>query len=203
MEFQSNILKLGENPNGILGKISGSIMNLSHRSIYLWVIDKLDNKQYERILDVGCGGGKALETFCKNVYGCTVYGIDHSREMVEMARKINKLNIKKNRVNIEQASVLRMPYLENYFDLVTAFETIQFWPDVLNGLKEIKRVLKPQGQIMIVNRFPDKESEWNKKLRLKSIEDYKEALSKAGFCQITWDTRLKKGWVMLSAKKLW
>ncbi len=202
MALQSKMLKLGENPNGILGKISGTIMNLCHKSIYLWAIGKLDNKPYGRILDVGCGGGKALETFCKNVYGSTVYGIDHSKEMVEMARKTNKLYIRKNRVNIEQASVLKMPYMENYFDLVTAFETIQFWPDVLNGLQEIKRVLKPQGQLIIVNRFRDMDSEWNKKLKLKSIDDYKAALSEAGFSQITWDTQTKKGWIMLSAVKL-
>ena len=62
-----------------------------------------------------------------------VCGIDHSETMVNMAKKLNKRYRNIDRVQIKHASILSLPYTDNYFDIVTAFETIQFWPDVIKG----------------------------------------------------------------------
>lgn len=50
-----------------------------------------------------------------------------------MAKKLNKRYRNIDRVQIKHASILSLPYTDNYFDIVTAFETIQFWPDVIKG----------------------------------------------------------------------
>jgi len=42
-----------------------------------------------------------------------------------------------------------MPIDDESYDLVSAFETIYFWPDIANTFKEVSRIIKPQGQFMI------------------------------------------------------
>lgn len=44
-----------------------------------------------------------------------------------------------------------LPFGNDVFDLITAFETIYFWPDILEALKQVHRVLKPNGTFMICN----------------------------------------------------
>ena len=195
------MMLLGERPKGLIGKISGIIMNLSHSKIYLWAIENLNIKHQSRVLDVGCGGGKAVKIFASSAKNGTVCGVDHSEEMVVMARRLNHHFIGSNRVQIRQASVLELPYRENCFDIITAFETIQFWPDVINGLKEVKRVMKPEGQLLIVNRFPKQDSKWYQLLKLKSADDYKKSLYQVGFAPIRLETRSKPGWIMIKASK--
>ena len=49
----------------------------------------------------------------------------------------------------------KLPFEDDTFDLATAVETVYFWPDLQAGLKEIKRVLKPGGQLAIFNEGSD------------------------------------------------
>ena len=83
-------------------------------------------------------------------------GIDHSRDMVNLSSQVNKQLIEEGRVVVDHGSVSNLPYSEDMFDVVTAFETIEFWPNLSEDLKEIKRVLKPGGQLLVVNRLPEK-----------------------------------------------
>ena len=49
-----------------------------------------------------------------------------------------------------QASVSRLPFADDKFDLVTAIETQYYWPNLQDDMKEILRVLKPGGRLMVV-----------------------------------------------------
>jgi ubiquinone/menaquinone biosynthesis C-methylase UbiE len=49
--------------------------------------------------------------------------------------------------------VSQIPWEDGAFDLVTAFETVYFWPDFEGGLKEVRRVLKPGGTLFICNEM--------------------------------------------------
>lgn len=50
-----------------------------------------------------------------------------------------------------QADVSAIPFENETFDLVTAFETIYFWDDIISGFNEAKRVLKPNGRFVVCN----------------------------------------------------
>lgn len=65
MSLNMTLLKLGENAKGFMGGISGSMMNLGHKSIYIWGIKNLRINPDSIILDVGCGGGKTIKIYLR------------------------------------------------------------------------------------------------------------------------------------------
>ena len=73
--------------------------------------------------------------------------------MVEYSKKLNKKLIATNHVEIIEGSVEKMVFSEDFFDLVTAIETYYFWSNFPDALKEIRRVLKPGGKLLIVNEM--------------------------------------------------
>jgi ubiquinone/menaquinone biosynthesis C-methylase UbiE len=105
------------------------------------------------ILDVGCGGGKTVNRLAKRVPLGKVFGLDYSADMVEYSKKVNKKLIAEDQVEIVEGSVEKMGFPDNFFDLVTAFETYYFWPSFFDAVQEIRRVLKPDGKLLLVNEM--------------------------------------------------
>ena len=77
-------------------------------------------------------------------------GIDYASGSVAASRAKNAKLIEEGRVAIQQASVSRLPFAENRFDLVTAVETQYYWPDLLKDMQEILRVMKLGGALVII-----------------------------------------------------
>ena len=105
------------------------------------------------MLDIGCGGGATLQRLLKRSEGSTVYGIDISEESVAKAKKVNAEVLDK-RVFITQGSAEKLPYEDGKFDLVTAVETVYFWPNLPDCLQEVRRVLKQGGKFAILVATP-------------------------------------------------
>ena len=57
---------------------------------------------------------------------------------------------KKQKVIVQQAKRFFYSYHTNFFDLITAFQTHYFWPDVEQDIKEVFRVLQPKGSFLLV-----------------------------------------------------
>jgi ubiquinone/menaquinone biosynthesis C-methylase UbiE len=110
-------------------------MNYGHRGIRNWGLRHVVIDSVAKILDIGCGAGKTVYRFAKLSPNCKVYGVDYSEDMVELSKKINKRMIKKGLVNIQYGNVSRLPFEDDFFDLVTAFESYYFWPNLAERLK--------------------------------------------------------------------
>ncbi len=78
-----------------------------------------------------------------------VYGVDYSIESVKLSREVNENLIRQGVVEIIEGNVQSLPFEDNTFDAVTAFETVYFWPDIEKCFGEVKRVLKPGGIFLI------------------------------------------------------
>lgn len=130
-------------PKGKLGQIQLKSMNMEHTPVALWVLKHLDIKSTDIILDVGCGGGININRIAKKAK--KVYGVDYSEDSVKVSTDYNQDLIEKGIVEIKHGNVLNLPYDDNSFDVVTAFETVYFWPEIEKAFGEVKRVLKPGG----------------------------------------------------------
>ena len=78
-----------------------------------------------------------------------VYGVDYSIESVNLSKEVNQDLIREGRVEVHEGNVMDLPFEDNSFDIVTAFETVYFWPDIVKSFGEVKRVLKPGGMFLI------------------------------------------------------
>ena len=113
------------------------------------------------MLDIGCGGGATLKRLLKRSRGAQAYGIDISQESVAKARKVNAKLLDKQ-VFVCQGSAEKLPYEDGKFDLVTAVETVYFWPNLPECMKEVSRVLKPGGKFAIMVEVVEGDSVWTK-----------------------------------------
>ena len=137
------------------------------------------------MLDVGCGGGFTIRRLLNRSKGAQVYGIDISEESVTKARKVNAEVLDKQ-VYITQGSAEQLPYSDELFDLVTAVETVYFWPNLPDCLQEVRRVLKPGGKFAIMVEVVDSDSKWTNivdGMTAYTPEQLKTLLDDAGFIQ--------------------
>ncbi len=146
MDFDPSLFK---KPDGDGGKALMEHMNAHHRPLMDWAIGLLPLGR-ERILDIGCGGGLSLELLASKYGGSHVTGVDHSADAVEVSLARNAGLVDDGRCRVLEASVSEMPFPEQSFDLVTAFETYFFWPEPVSDIGKASRLVAPGGYIAIV-----------------------------------------------------
>jgi ubiquinone/menaquinone biosynthesis C-methylase UbiE len=209
MGFMEKVVRQCRKPKGRFGRFVGMGMNLGHGKLRRWGLSHISINLDAFILDVGCGGGKTVLDLAQISSSGKVCGIDYSEEMVQLARKINKEFIQKGHVEIIHGSVSSLPFTDGMFNLVTAFEAYYFWPNLIDDLKEIKRVLKPGGTLLIANEVYEHENFEKRNLRLAkwgdmmihTPEEYRGFLTEAGYMAIEIDDVPEKNWIAAIAKK--
>ena len=141
-------------------------------------------------------------------YPCLLYtSIDYSEISVEKTRKINKAGIESKRCEILQGDVMKLPFRDEIFDVITAFETIYFWPDICEAFKQVYKILKVGGTFMICNESNGenpRDEKWTNRIqgmKIYNSEQIKKFLEDAGFTDVKVD-KTKKGWICVVVKKL-
>ena len=172
-------------PKGALGRVMLSFMNYTHAPLTNWGLKFVNVQDGWTMLDVGCGGGFTIRRLLKRSEGAKVYGIDISEESVAKAKKVNG-DVLNKQVFVVQGSAEKLPYEDGKFELVTAVETVYFWPNLPDCLQEVRRVLKPGGRFAILVEVVDSDSKWTnvvEGMTAFSPEDLKKLLDEAGFTQ--------------------
>ncbi|MDL4839962.1 class I SAM-dependent methyltransferase [Aquibacillus rhizosphaerae] len=174
------------------------IMNSAHTEMNKWAFEQMTFRENMKILDIGCGGGRTIQLLSKQSPNGKIYGIDYSQQAVNNSIKANKRDVATGKVHICQANVIDLAFPNNYFDVATAFQTHYFWPDLENGVKEVYRVLKPEGSFSIVaevykiNYHMDS---YNTK------EEIEQCLKRIGFNKITIIENKTKKWICIKGIK--
>lgn len=106
----------------------------------------LEGLPEKEILDVACGTGRLFHLYGKR----KIYGVDISEDMLKQARK------KYPNAVLKIADAENIPYEDNRFDIIITAQFIQHLPEYINGLKEMVRVCKKGGYIIV--DFPNKHS---------------------------------------------
>ena len=170
-------------PKGFLGRCMLRFMNFGHAPLTNWGLDHVEFSDGMVMLDIGCGGGATLKRLLKRSPEGMVYGIDISEESVVKAKNVNKQLLNKQ-VFVQQGSADSLPWEDQKFDVVTAVETVYFWPNLPQCFQEVKRVLKPGGQFAIMLEVIEGDSIWTnvvEGMTVYSPEMLKDMLEQAGF----------------------
>ena len=200
-----------QNPSGWLGRWVLRNMNSRHSKVTDWGLSHASIGTQDIILDIGCGGGRTVSKLAAIATRGKVYGIDHSPESVAMALRVNKQWIDDARVEVLEASVSRLPFSDGAFDIVTAIETHFWWPALPTDLREVLRVLKPGGRLILIaevyrgaKTFTSKAVEkYSEKtgMALLTVEEHRELLKNAGYSDVQITTEPGKGWICCIASK--
>lgn len=115
----------------------------------LTAIKRMGIQPGEQVLEVGVGTGINLDLYPKD---CTVTGIDFSEDMLEKAReRMARKKIRNARLLQMDAANLRFD--DNAFDIVYAPYLISVVPDPVAVAREMRRVCRPGGRVIILNHF--------------------------------------------------
>lgn len=203
MSFFENTRK----PQGFGGKIMVKMMNSGHSKLAKWGFTKIYAKSNAKVLDIGCGGGANIANWLAKCTNGHVTGIDYSKVSVEESKKLNAIAIKQGKCDIVYGDVSSMPFDDEAFDCVSAFETVYFWVDLEKCFAEVNRVMKSGGMFLICNESDGTNSadeKWTKKIGgmiIYNEEQLYTALEKAGFCNIKSYVNAKKHWLCIVANK--
>lgn len=210
-----DLLLNARKPEGELGDKLIEKMNVNHEGLARWSLSHLTISKSDKILDIGCGGGVNVARFLQ-ITDNKVYGLDYSQVACEKSSLLNETAICEGRCEIIRGSVSDLPFSDNSFDIVTGFETVYFWPDFINDLKEVRRVLKEDGIIFIANEALPKENDERQKelielleMNIYSKDQLEKSLAEAGFTNIVSHIKESKdsftgedaSWICIMAKK--
>ena len=178
-------------PSGFLGRWIGRRMAQQHVPENLWTVSLLEAQPHDRILEIGFGPGLAVEKLSPKVTEGLIAGIDFSRTMVALASTRNAAAIGAGRVKLRYGDVLRLPYENASFDKAYSIHSIYFWRKPAGSLKEIHRVLKPSG-FLVMTILPKEQWTATQPERLLGMpdctpysgEELRTMLLKAGFSSI-------------------
>jgi len=203
------LVKQVRKPTRWIGQLFAWLMNMSHSPLTDWGLKHVEVEQQFTILDVGCGGGRTVQKLALKAIEGKVYGVDYAKGSVAASRTKNAGLIESGRVEIIEATVSHLPFAADSFDLVTAVETQYYWPDLANDMREVLRVLKPGGTLVVIlesykdgayNALQRPVMKFLKSTNL-SIDDQRELFAAAGYVDVRVTEEKKKGWLCAIGRK--
>jgi len=118
-----------------------------HRPNFKAILAVLKLGPEDYLLEVGCGGGAFLQDAMKS--GCKAAAIDHSSDMVRVAREANHSAIQQNRLEIREGDAGSLPFPDGIYTCAVMTGVFGFISNPLKALSEIRRVLAPGGRLVL------------------------------------------------------
>ena len=116
--------------------------------LYEHIVRQLESETPTRVLDAGTGRGYISLMLAAENRQATVIGIDYSPTQVRAAEKLRRKR-KITNCSFLRNNVMDIRFNDEAFDAAVSVGSIKHWPDGLKGLREIYRVLKPGGTLII------------------------------------------------------
>lgn len=152
----------------------------------------------DRILDLGCGTGIVARKLRERLGGgARITGVDMNGQMLAVARKAAP------EIDWREANAMSLPFADASFDIVVCQQMLQFVPDPLVALAEIRRVLVPGGKVVFATWRPRHEIPFfevlgkivekhlgpcnEKRFRLGDDAELRRLLAEAGFANVALD----------------
>ena len=137
------------NPEGDVGIAIGERISRINAQVNDAVFRMLAVEEGMSLLEIGFGNGKLLATLMQHAEGLTYTGIDISATMLAEAVRNNPRFVAAGRATFHIANAEAIPFPDASFDRVFAVNVIYFWPDPEVALREVRRVLRPNGTAIV------------------------------------------------------
>lgn len=208
MGLLSKIFSNTRKPEGFFGRLMVNGMNGGgHAKLAEWGLSEVTVPADGRMLDVGCGGGANIARLLRRAPQGRVTGIDYSPVSVKKSREVNAKAIAAGRCKVLEGSAAELPFEEGVFDLVTAFETVYFWPEIEWCFAGVRRVLKAGGSFVIINEddgLSGNNEKWEKLIEgmhTYTPDELRAHLAAAGFRDIAVRRDEQRHWLCVTAVK--
>ena len=132
----------------VMGSVYNRGIHDAITELYDHIARDADLQGLARILDAGTGPGYVSLLMAANNPESQIIGIDYSIMQVREAEKY-RAQRKISNCSFQQGNVMDIRFADETFDAAVSIGSIKHWPDSLRGLKEIRRVLKPGGWLII------------------------------------------------------
>jgi ubiquinone/menaquinone biosynthesis C-methylase UbiE len=116
-------------------------------------VEKIKLPPSATIVDIGCGTGATLRRAADFVTEGVLIGVDPVARMLEIAREQTTAHPAAQRIEFRQGSAENLPVDDDLANFVFAFDSFDHWRDKERGLDEVRRVLHPDGQFVVVKDF--------------------------------------------------
>lgn len=205
-EIDFSYIENAKKPVGELGRTVLDNMNQGHAELTRWGFDHI--LFGDSVLDIGCGGGNALNLAMHKNPGAQYFGIDYSDIAIEKATSFNGEAVMSGRLILKKADVGDLPFEDNFFDTAYSIESYFFWPDLDGALQEVCRVLRKGGTFAIIvemvsgnmNPTYQKIAE-HMHMNVLEPDGLQKKFETCGFHEVRYDWDMAKGWLVIQGKK--
>jgi SAM-dependent methyltransferase len=153
LEFASAQLR---KPSGFIGRVLISrILNRGNAPLNQLTLNSLNLSPDDRVLEIGFGGGDLINRMSTIVTRGQIAGADFSLDMVELCKKRFAKLVQQGGLELHCSSAESLPFESTLFTRVCTVNTIYFWPDPIGPMKEMHRVMRDGGRLVITFNPPE------------------------------------------------
>lgn len=182
-------------PTGLLGRLAGWLMARGNQPANQTAADLLDVRPDDQVLEIGFGPGVLIQILAARAAEGFVAGVDPSDVMVRQAAGRNREAIRRGRVELRQGTASRLPYPDGRFTKACAVNSFQFWATPEEDLREVRRVLRDGGLLLLGLRSARSPGRLARRIGLADAQilNARELARRAGFHDVRTEERLQSG----------
>jgi SAM-dependent methyltransferase len=170
-------------PEGLGGRLAGRLMAVKNVAMNRLAAERLEIAPDDRILEIGFGPGTLIRMIAERAPRGFTAGIDPSEVMVAQATARNRAAVEAGRVRLALGTASSIPFEDHRFTKACAVNSFHHWNSPVGDLREVRRVLRPEGTLLLCLRvaLPRRSPFAAPGLTEEDFERTEELVREAGF----------------------
>ncbi len=139
-------------PEGENSKMIADFMSKGNRAMYDYTFSKFKLQSKSKVLEIGPANGYFVNQLFEKNDTIHYTGLDLSLDMIREAINLNSELVTSGKAEFVFGDVIALPLDDSLFDVIFTVNTLYFWSDPKKGMSELRRVMKPNGKLVIAIR---------------------------------------------------